>query len=1471
VLYAVVTAPSGTVTINGNSSLIGNVTCDRLTTNGNGLLRVLQQQQGDTTAPVVTLQQPAEGALTNATQVTVSGTFSDASATTVTVNGVNATVTGNSFTASVPVAEGQNSLLIAATDAAGNHTDLTRHVIRDTTLPTIVIQQPTINTVTNVNQVTVSGTFSDATTTTVQVNGVNATLTGNTFTRTVSLVEGANSLTAVAVDAAGNQSTASRSITRDTTIPTITISQPGEGAFTTNTSLTVTGTYSDATATTITVNGVAAALSGNGFTASVPVNEGSNTLHAVAVDAVGNTSEATRTITRDTAGPTLVVESPIDNSATNQSEISVTGTVSDATATTVTVNGVSATLSEGSFSAIVPITNDGQITLTVRATDAAGNQSSVNRLVTRDTVAPVLTVSSPAEGEIARTLSAAGTATDALPVTVTVVGLDVALNSSGAFSGQFEVGEGVQQIQIRATDAAGNVSEIVRLVTIDVTPPTISELTPAEGNTVDSPTAIHGIATDATAVTVQVNNNAASLNGDGSFTAENVSLAEGENQVQITAQDAAGNSSVATLILIGRDRTGPAAPTLFTVTSPTRLEFQTIEGRTESGAIVSIDGGVTPITANAAFGNGHFVANVDLVAGVNTLTITARDAEGNLSPATQVTIDSDPSLAFPPAGQPAQINISIGNTQKGLVNTEVPRPLIAIVTDSTGQPVPGVPVQFAVQEGGGRFTDGEVTTQVLTDLQGHASVRYVSGATPGVQQIRANFTGNLLTPVIFMAEALEAAPGGETTVSGRVLDQNLRALPNVIVRIGGQQTRTGVDGRFVLRTVASGPHQLLELIGRDQITLPGRWPNITYDMDVLQGVDNDLGRPLFLPRVNPGIAFPLDANGIVTQDTTVELPVVGGEPPIRITAEAGTHVTFPPDVTDKRLSVTRIATNRVPMTLEDGRATNLYISVQPSGAIFEPALKVSFPNLDRLPAESEVLLMSFDHDAGRYVKVGTGHVSADGRSVNSDPGSGIRVGAWHATPPDPPKPEVTVLGFLQIAGNPAFDGKSITSLNAWVEGTRAVANPSIESAQDSPRVELRATLALSEGEVRSAFISADATALKLAFNPTEVFTSIGGEKEVTATLDPAPAAGAGTFSWVSNDAQKATVTPPTDTAYPSKGTVKGVKQGSTKIKVNYVDNANPKIKAKAELKVNIGTVKYEKAKDCAGFDDTEKDAQGDPIYWLVVGVGENNSAVKVNFDPNDAATKGTFASLNAGVATVAPANAAADNQILTVTGVSKALTKVKTVIDGGDAEKLDVTVKSKKTVTVSFNFVSDSNSNGNGAVDHHTNRQGTNAQETAFADSLIARLNAIWEPQANVHFTRRLVRDVQVATNLGNTVETAGNQLSTEWTAVTALGDAQADWNIFFVWGLTITGSNDADGATVRGGRDTIYEDNGGSDVPESMAHEAGHKMGIGGTTQTGGAYGDYNDPLRINELMYYATDVRGCFVKKIQADVVNP
>jgi hypothetical protein len=100
-----------------------------------------------------------------------------------------------------------------------------------------------------------------------------------------------------------------------------------------------------------------------------------------------------------------------------------------------------------------------------------------------------------------------------------------------------------------------------------------------------------------------------------------------------------------------------------------------------------------------------------------------------------------------------------------------------------------------------------------------------------------------------------------------------------------------------------------------------------------------------------------------------------------------------------------------------------------------------------------------------------------------------------------------VLGHIQITGNPAFEGKSISDLEAWVEGTRAVATPDGSDVTDASRIDLQATVTLADNSAHLAAVEALATTLKLTTVPTEVFLSIGKTKDVTATLDQPPAGG----------------------------------------------------------------------------------------------------------------------------------------------------------------------------------------------------------------------------------------------------------------------------------------------------------------------------------------------------------------------------
>ena len=121
--------------------------------------------------------------------------------------------------------------------------------------------------------------------------------------------------------------------------------------------ITVNGNIDDATAT-ITINGnITATNNGTTWTASnVPLEWGDNTITAVATDPAGNVS------------PPAVITVKLGALA------NVQGTVTDASAVTVVVNGASASVNGTSYSAQVPLPI-GPNTITAHATDASNNSN----------------------------------------------------------------------------------------------------------------------------------------------------------------------------------------------------------------------------------------------------------------------------------------------------------------------------------------------------------------------------------------------------------------------------------------------------------------------------------------------------------------------------------------------------------------------------------------------------------------------------------------------------------------------------------------------------------------------------------------------------------------------------------------------------------------------------------------------------------------------------------------------------------------------------------------------------------------------------------------------------------------------------------------------------------------------------------------------------------------------------------------
>jgi hypothetical protein len=112
---------------------------------------------------------------------------------------------------------------------------------------------------------------------------------------------------------------------------------------------------------------------------------------------------------------------------------------------------------------------------------------------------------------------------------------------------------------------------------------------------------------------------------------------------------------------------------------------------------------------------------------------------------------------------------------------------------------------------------------------------------------------------------------------------------------------------------------------------------------------------------------------------------------------------FPAGVTDRRVMVTQVHADKVPMPPVEGAAPRLVWTVQPAGVAFDPPARITYPNVDGLEPGQVVDIFSFDHDLGEFISVGTGTVSEDGAVVTSDPGVGIRKAGW-GYPRRPPPP-----------------------------------------------------------------------------------------------------------------------------------------------------------------------------------------------------------------------------------------------------------------------------------------------------------------------------------------------------------------------------------------------------------------------------------------------------------------------------------
>jgi hypothetical protein len=648
-----------------------------------------------------------------------------------------------------PYGDGVYTLVVTATDAAGNASSTTVSWTRDTVAPPAPsVSAPPVLT----NSRTVTLAISDAepgvTLTCVLTGPLGGTVLsgacpGSGVFDTTGHAEGLYTLVVTATDAAGNSSSTTVSWTRDTVAPPApSVSAPPALTKSTSVTLTISDAEPGVTLTCVLTGPLgetvfSGACPGSGVFSTAGHTDGTYSLLVTATDPAGNSSTTTVTWNRDTAAPPAPTVTPPASPAQGrspsftvsdtESPVTWSCSVSGPSAVAVAVCGPTTTLDlTGAL--------DGTYTVTVIAIDPAGNPSAPTQAsyVLDTTAPPAPSVSAPPALTKSRTVTL--TITDGQPsavltcVLTSPAGLTVASGLCPA-DGVFDTTgftDGVYTLVVTATDSAGNASTTTVSWTRDtkapVAPVVKAPKSPAQGRLpvftvtdAESPVTWTCSVTGPSVVTVTVCGPSATLDLSGAL--------DGVYTLTVTATDPAGNTSLGGSATYTLDTTAPPAPTVTAPGSPASNRGPSFTV-TDTEAGVKWACSVTGPSAVTILVCGP-TTTVDLSSaldGVYTLSVVAIDAAGNTSPAGTATYTLDttappaPVIGMPPSPNNDLVPVfAITDTENGVR-------LTCLVTSPAGRTVFSgtCPADGRFDTNG--FADGLYTLVVTaTDAAGNAS------------------------------------------------------------------------------------------------------------------------------------------------------------------------------------------------------------------------------------------------------------------------------------------------------------------------------------------------------------------------------------------------------------------------------------------------------------------------------------------------------------------------------------------------------------------------------------------------------------------------------------------------------------------------------------------------------------------------------------------------------------------------------
>ncbi|MBU8914765.1 chitobiase/beta-hexosaminidase C-terminal domain-containing protein [Bacillus sp. FJAT-29953] len=294
------------------------------------------------------------------------------------------------------------------------------------------------------------------------------------------------------------------------------------------------------------VIGTAPVESDGTFTADVPLQLAGTKISITATDEARNTSEESTVRVKDVTAPTK----PEVNEITDQST-QVSGKAETGTTVEVKVNdsviGTGIVKSDGTFTIEIPLQPAGT-TLTLIATDKAGNISKESTVKVKDVTAPT----KPEVNEVTdQSTQITGKAEARTSIEVKVDGSVIRtaqVESDGSFTVDIPLQLAGTKISLTATDETGNTSDEMTVTVKDVTAPTKPEV----NLVTDEDGQITGMAEAGTTITVKSNDlviRTDKVELDGTFKVD-IPLQPAGTAITVIATDVAGNSSEDAIVIV---------------------------------------------------------------------------------------------------------------------------------------------------------------------------------------------------------------------------------------------------------------------------------------------------------------------------------------------------------------------------------------------------------------------------------------------------------------------------------------------------------------------------------------------------------------------------------------------------------------------------------------------------------------------------------------------------------------------------------------------------------------------------------------------------------------------------------------------------------------------------------------------------------------------------------------------------------